>query len=120
MTRSKRPYPGPEKAPYRNGNLEEWPGYGFGSGEIQSENWKAEWRDNVPFTAELVLTGTARGRSAMRFLWKSTATGHAFPMFATDMAALAMSAEGVCGGVASGQWIVMKRGENYGIARYVP
>lgn len=109
MTKSKRPYPGPEKAPYRNGNLQEWPGHGR----------EDEWRDNIPFTAELVLTGTERGRSAMRFMWRSVATGHSFPMFATDMAALAMSMEGVRNGVASGQWIAMKRGQNYGIARYV-
>jgi len=113
-----RKYPGPERAPYRNGNLEEYPGYGFGDGEASSENWKAEWRDNVPFTATLTLTGTERGRSAMRFLWYDAATSAKYPMFATDMAALVMSKDGAASGTATGQWIVLKRGTNYGIARY--
>lgn len=116
----KRKYPGPERAPYRNGNLEEYPGYGFGDGEASTENWKAEWRDNVPFTATLVLTGIERGRSAIRFLWFDEAASVKYPMFAVDMAALAMSRDGVAGARATGQWIVLKRGQNYGIARYQP
>lgn len=107
---------GPEKAPYRDGNLEEWPGYGFDTGE--NGMGVCEWRDNVPFEATLTLTGTERGRSAMRFLWIDRSNGNTYPMFATDMAALAMSVDGVKNGTAKGMWIVMKRGTNYGIARY--
>ena len=114
----KRKLPGPERAPFRNGNLQEWAGYGFAPGEKSYGDDRDEWRDNQPFSATLVLTGTQRGRSAMRFMWRSEDTGHSFPMFAIDMAALAMSKPGVSGGRASGQWIVMKRGQNYGIARY--
>lgn len=113
----KRKLPGPERAPFRNGSLQEWAGYGFGPGEKSYGDEKDEWRDNVPFEAELTLVGTERGRSAMRFMWRNVA-GESFPMFATDMAALATSERGVSGGKADGFWIVMKRGQNYGIARY--
>lgn len=103
---AKRKYPGPDRAPYRQGSLQEYAGWG-----------EVEWRDNDPFKTTLVLVGTERGRSAMRFIWRDQ-DDNRFPMFATDMAALAMSALGVDHGVATGQWIVMKRGANYGIARY--
>jgi len=115
--KERRTLPGPERAPYRNDELQEWAGYGFGNGESYGDD-RYEWRDNTPFQATLILTGTERGRSAMRFLWADETTGKRFPMFATDMAALAMSQEGVAAGKASGQWLVMKRGANYGIARY--
>lgn len=112
----KRTLPGPAMAPFRKGNLQEYPGYGFRSGDVTDGD--CLWRPNDPFTATLTLTGTERGRSAMRFLWEDEATGATYPMFATDMAGLAMSSEGVANGRAAGQWIVMKRGANYGIARY--
>lgn len=116
-TPGKRTLPGPEKAPYRDGNLQEYAGYGFGDGESWGDS-TSEWRPNKPFMATLVLTGTERGRSAMRFLWKDTVTGNTYPMFATDIAALITSKDGASNGTATGEWIVMKRGQNYGIARY--
>lgn len=113
---TKRQLPGPERAPYWRGNLQEYAGYGWGTDEDYGTPDK-EWRANDPFAATLRLYGTERGRSAMRFLWKDE-DGHTFPMFATDMAHLVMSKDGAAGGLAKGQWLVMKRGANYGIARY--
>lgn len=116
MSKTKRTLPGPEKAPYRDGHLQEYAGYGFGNGETYG-NAKSEWRDNVPFYAALALTGMERGRSAMRYIWTDE-DGNTYPMFAVDAYALMQSIEGVDNGAAFGHWIVMKRGQNYGIARY--
>jgi hypothetical protein len=115
VTTTKRKYPGPDKAPYWRGNLEDYPGYGFSRGEVTDPDH--EWRNNEPFQANLTLTGISRGRSAIKFMWRDE-EGHSFPMFAIDMAALVMTKEGAAGGKAGGQWIIMKRGSNYGVARY--
>lgn len=115
---SKRKYPGPERAPFYNGSLQEYPGYGFDDDDEGAPASGHVWRDNEPFSATLTLTRIERGRSAMRFMWRDAETGATYPMFSTDMAGLAMSKDGVTDGKASGQWIVMKRGQNYGIARY--
>ncbi len=112
----KRELPGPAKVPYLNGDLQEWAGYGWGEGEKARPG--QEWRDNEPFLATLRLEGIERGRSAARFVWQREDTGSTFPMFMTDMLALAKSDAGISSGIAEGWWIVMKRGQNYGIALY--
>lgn len=108
MSKTKRTLPGPEKAPYCNGDLREY---------VASWDKDIEWRDNVPFYAALALTGMERGRSAMRYIWTDE-DGNTYPMFAVDAYALMQSIAGVDSGAAFGHWIVMKRGQNYGIARY--
>lgn len=73
-----------------------------------------DWRPNVSFAAVLRLTGTCRGRSAAYFLWADD-QGREFPMFLADMADLVRSGTAIAGGVAAAEWMVAKRGANYGI-----
>lgn len=73
-----------------------------------------DWRDNEPWKDALQVTTIARGHSAARFVWES-ADGRKFPMFMIDMLATAQYGIGPTG-LVSGEWIVVKRGANYGIA----
>jgi len=73
-----------------------------------------EWRDNVPFTATMTLTGTTRGRSAARFVFKDEA-GHRYEMFMASMLELLTTRGCAVGGIVSGTWIIVKRGSNYGL-----
>lgn len=75
-----------------------------------------EWRRNEPFEDALVLHEMYRGMSSARFIWVDAA-GHEYPMFMSDVLDLMVDARGVAGAVASGWWIVVKRGQNYGIRR---
>lgn len=91
------------------GSLLEWQGYG----KVGEPRSGIEWRENVPFTATLTVVGTFRGRSAARFVWQD-AEGRTFPMFLTDV--LETLRRGVdVGGTVTGEWLVAKRGANYGI-----
>lgn len=76
-----------------------------------------EWRPNEPFYASLDLVDMERGRSAARFIWDHGATRTHYPMFMAGMLDLAKSTF-IHHGEAVGWWIVVKRGENYGIERY--
>lgn len=119
MTATKRPWPGPDIAPYRKGNLMDWVSPRASQiRETATDHYALpdEWRNNVPFEATLTLTGTERGRSAARFMWDD-GHGNTFPMFLTDATDLMMSREGVAGAVAAGWWVVVKRGQSYGIRR---
>ena len=79
-----------------------------------------DWRDNAPFKATLTLKHTHRGRSAAYFVWADE-TGAEFPMFISDMADLACSLIGIGpGGVVVADWIVAKRGQNYGVRLALP
>lgn len=73
------------------------------------------WESNLEFPATLRLVGTSRGRSAAYFNWVQDTTGQTYPMFMSSMADL-LGSDVVVRGVASGRWIGVKRGENYGIA----
>lgn len=124
-TTGKRRWPGPDVAPFKDGNLLEWVHPSDVRDRTTATDHYAiptEWRDNEPFRATLVLTGIERGRSAARFTWAGTGghTGNTFPMFMTDVADLMMHPDGVANAVASGWWIVVKRGQNYGIRRLHP
>lgn len=122
MTVAKRRHPGPDTAPYRNGNLMDYVDRSAVREQATATDHYAipdEWRDNQPFHATLTLTGVERGRSAARFMWYSLGDnpGHTYPMFMTDACDLLMSDEGIVMNTATGWWIVVKRGRNYGIAR---
>lgn len=122
MTARGRAYPGPALAPYRRGNLlgfsRSLPGKLHRSGGGWGDE-PDEWRDNQPFYGTLVLADTERGRSAAQFTWAGTGslTGTSYPMFITDAADLMMSADGVRNATVTGWWIVVKRGQNYGLMR---
>lgn len=74
------------------------------------------WRDNLPVTLTLTLMGTIRGRSAAYFEWRDP-QGHVYPMFISDMADL-LHATTVQEGKVCANWIVAKRGANFGIRFY--
>ncbi len=73
------------------------------------------WEPNEEFAATLRLVGTTRGRSAAYFRWVDDHSGRTYPMFMSSLAELLLS-DVVVRGVASGRWVGVKRGENYGIA----
>lgn len=118
MPAAKRRWPGPDTAPYRNGNLMDYVDRSAVREQATAANHYAipdEWRDNQPFQATLTLVTMTRGRSAAGFQWCDTATMAYLPMFLTDVCDLMMSDEGIVGGKATGWWIVVKRGMNYGL-----
>lgn len=112
---ARRELPGPELAPFRDGNLMEYAGRAR-PGEV-GEKWgyPDEWRPNEPVRMTLTLNTYERGRSAARFVWRDT-EGRKFPMFMVDVLALMKTKQGVQGGTVTDRWIVVKRGTNYGIA----
>jgi hypothetical protein len=77
-----------------------------------------DWRPNVPFRATLELRGYERGRSAARSIWYDQTTNTEYPMFMTSMVELAMESTIVQGRTNFLEWIVVKRGQNYGIEKY--
>lgn len=74
------------------------------------------WRPNEPFHARLKLLGTERGRSAAYYRWQDQADWKVYPMFITDMARLiTLGTTFEAGGYVDAEWVVVKRGMNYGI-----
>lgn len=113
------------KVPYcPQGNLMHHPGnptLAEGSDTEMVYREVGEWRGNEPFEATLRLTGTERGRSAAFFRWEDVETGRVWPMFITDVSQLIHLAVHIePGGVISGKWFVVKRGQNYGLAMASP
>jgi hypothetical protein len=90
-----------------DGNLTHYP---------QPAHWggKLEWRENLPFTATLTFKEFRRGRSAAYAMWQDT-KGRSYPMFLTDLESLLTSDRPITQASASGEWIVRKRGKNYGV-----
>lgn len=73
-----------------------------------------EWRKIEAFTATLTIEDMERGRSAMRFIWKDP-EGRKYPMFMRD-ALDVLKHRSLTDGTLTDEWIVVKRGANYGIA----
>ena len=85
-------------------------------------NWRrpgsnTEWRPNEPFAAKLLFQGPQRGRSAAYFNWHDPETNTRYPMLMSGMSDL-LTRSVVDYGVTFGTWIVVKRGQNYGIELY--
>lgn len=103
------------EVPYKDGSLMSYAG---------SYSTGVEWRKNLPFYRTLFYKTYERGVSAARFIWKDD-EGHTYPMFMTDMDALLTEGEVRSAAFSnirgpsriSGNWIVTKRGQNYGIKR---
>lgn len=83
--------------------LQEYAGYG-----------DIEWRPNEPFEATLLLVNYERGRSAARFIWEDSTTSTRYPMFMSGMVDL-VKGHRIEKGAATATWIVVKRGQNYGL-----
>ena len=100
-----------KEAPYSasTGHLLEWASRNPGSG--------VTWKPNVPFgVKEMLVVGMERGRSAARFILEDVDTGTRYPMFMSSMVDLLSSAEHISWGVIWREnWIVVKKGTNYGI-----
>lgn len=75
------------------------------------------WLPNDPFEATLVLVNYERGRSAARFIWEDPDTSTRYPMFMSGMVDL-VKGHRIEKGVATATWIVVKRGQNYGLEAY--
>ncbi|GAA4209550.1 hypothetical protein GCM10022252_76230 [Streptosporangium oxazolinicum] len=105
-----------DKAPYdARGNLQHYPGPSYSA---QLGSVPTDWRPNTPFTATLTFRGSQRGRSAAYFLWED-ANGRTYPMFLADLGDLILSTT-LDKGVITGEWIVGKRGKNYGLKHHKP
>lgn len=100
------------QTPWSGGNLMHHPSAG---GSLEPE----EWRGNDEFKATLKLLGTERGRSAAFFRWEvvdgDLPKGTLLPMFITDVGHVLMNGLAEPGGIATGRWFVVKRGQNYGV-----
>jgi hypothetical protein len=79
-----------------------------------------EWRDNVPFRTTLEINSMRSGRSAKYIILTpfeplSRREDICFPMFITDVIAIAILGRWLPGGVVAGWFMVAKRGQNYGV-----
>lgn len=93
-----------DKIPFdEKGNMLEYVGYG-----------DVDWRDNDPFHTEMFVINYERGRSAVRVILQSGATGAKYPMFISDFVDLAMNHR-IKYGEVSATWVGCKKGQNYGI-----
>lgn len=97
-------------APFdEHGNLLHWAREGTGWGTAH------EWRPNVPFEADLTITGMESGRSA-KYVTLADERGHRYTMFVTDLLDALRTPEGARdGSFGSRRWIVAKRGQNFGV-----
>lgn len=72
-----------------------------------------DWRRVEPFEARLTIDGMRTGRSAKYLEWLDP-DGHRYPMFLKDLIEAIRGAV-IQHGTVCGEWIVRKRGENFGI-----
>jgi hypothetical protein len=73
------------------------------------------WEDNDPFWTSLRFEGFSRGRSSAVFLWVSD-EDRQYQMFMTDMDRLIKNVNIMTGKTDRLEWIISKRGTNYGIS----
>lgn len=96
-----------------------------GDGHLVDLGWElmdyvyrdAEWRPNDPFEATLALVNCERGVSAARFIWEDPTTQTRYPMFMSGMVDL-VKGHKIIKGIVTATWIVVKRGQNYGLEAY--
>lgn len=72
-----------------------------------------DWRPNEPFIETLQLDRLERGRSAARF-WFVGSDGTEYPFFGQGMVEM-LNQVFLNRGLATGTWIAVKRGANYGL-----
>lgn len=78
-----------------------------------------DWQPNEPFEVNRMdIVSMERGQSAARFILEDMSTGIRYPMFMSSMLALVKGASILFGEVWDAQWIVVKKGANYGIELY--
>jgi hypothetical protein len=76
---------------------------------------KIEWRPaDIPFEATIEFTGFERGRSAARAAFRIKETGGKAFMFLKDIEDALMAGREIQK-TLSGQWVVVKRGSDFGI-----
>jgi len=110
-------------APYIDGHLQnyiydKYPAE-FYQGYSIDNRIKGEWRENKPFARTLQYQGWTRGRSSVNVIWQDD-DGKTYPMFMKDFDAILaggyINMPAIIGpSVVYGDWIVVKRGANYGI-----
>lgn len=71
----------------------------------------SKWRDNKPFTTKLTYDTYSRGQSSAVAWWKDESGTH-YPMFMSD---LDLAIKHSVKGELYGEFIGVKKGENYGI-----
>ena len=105
--------------PFRNGHLLHftWNQPGETSSGRYGD-YATEWRENKPFKTKLTLDSMRSGRSAKYVIWVDD-EGHSYPMFITDLLTLLQERSVVNGVTYDNEWIVRKRGKNYGLALVV-
>lgn len=72
-----------------------------------------EWRENTPFEATLTYSYFERGRSAAHLIFTDE-HGHRYPMFLQQLDEI-MAVGGFDGNKIHGEWVGVKRGNNYGV-----
>ena len=75
-------------------------------------DWKSTMDEANPFDAELFFKGFTRGRSSALAVF-TTGLGMEVPMFLSNLEEIFRL---IKNGHISGRWIVVKKGQNYGIA----
>jgi hypothetical protein len=72
-----------------------------------------DWQENKPFWELFTLVDVERGRSAAKFILED-GQGHQYPMFLSS-ALLMMQKCNIIEGAVSANWMVVKRGSNFGL-----
>lgn len=75
-------------------------------------NKPAAWREMKPFKASLKYEGFTQGRSSVRFVVRDTYTGESYSLMRNSFDKFITKA---VNGVLAAEWIVVKRGANYGL-----
>lgn len=80
---------------------------------------KYEWKDNVPFYAEMTSDSISRGRSSANFIFVDQ-NRRRYTVFMKDTLWLLQNLSSliIVDGVIKGMWVGCKRGDNYGIKYY--
>ena len=103
------------KVPYKNGKLQHYArANSFADPEYGNQG--EEWRDNKPFRATMVIAGMNTGPYAKSVLWMD-GDGYFYPMFLIDLVDTLKIAN-VVNREITADWIVCRRGSNYGIRIY--
>lgn len=110
-------------APYIEGNLQDWVGAKYPTPFRGRPGEASEWRENLPFYAQLTYVGYSRGRSSVNFTWVD-GNGSTYPMFLTDLDSILVDGQVSYADTGFpvavlGNWIVTKRGQSYGIKKVI-
>lgn len=103
------------KIPYKNDVLQHH-AYQNSFGHPEYGNLGEEWRENKPFKSTLRILGMNPGPYTKSVLWADH-EGNRYPMFLIDLVDTLRIAD-VIDSAITAEWVVCRRGQNYGIRIY--